>query len=353
MRLISLSYKNTNWELKNLKLDTINLIVGKNAVGKSRTLLTIDLLYKLLTQKLALNKNETWYFELLNSNNQVINYQFQTAEFSNKILHEKIQINGKLVLERTEEETKIKSYTSNSWENIYPPKDKLTLHVRRDTKAYPYLENIINWAENSRGFRFGSLTPQNAFIRENESLLMQSDNDSLLSFYLENIDKQIVIQELQQIDFPIIDLLTTEDTKYPKIIIQEKDTGFYDYSYLSQGMFRALFLIILFEYFIKNETPTTIVIDDLCEGLDYNRATKLGRLIFEKSKNSNVQLIATSNDDFLMDVVDLKYWNVLQRNGYVVTAINNQTHEALFKKFKFTGLSNFDFFASDYIEQTI
>ena len=95
------------------------------------------------------------------------------------------------------------------------------------------------------------------------------------------------------------------------------------------------------------------MIDDLCEGLDYERATKLGKLIFNKCKDTNIQLIATSNDSFLMDVVDIKFWNVLQREGKVVTAINIQTHEALFKKFKFTGLSNFDFFASDYIKPKI
>ena len=114
-----------------------------------------------------------------------------------------------------------------------------------------------------------------------------------------------------------------------------------------------MYILIYFVYLISQKQPVTIVIDDLCEGLDYERATKLGQLIFEKCLNTNVQLIATSNDSFLMDVVDLKYWNVLQRDGNVVTAINNQTHEALFKKFKFTGLSNFDFFASDYIQQAL
>jgi hypothetical protein len=56
---------------------------------------------------------------------------------------------------------------------------------------------------------------------------------------------------------------------------------------------------------------------------------------------------------FLMDVVDLKYWNVLRRNGQVVTAINAKNHPNLFEDFKFTGLSNFDFFASDYIAQNL
>jgi hypothetical protein len=50
-------------------------------------------------------------------------------------------------------------------------------------------------------------------------------------------------------------------------------------------------------------------------------------------------------------IVDIKYWNVLQREGTIVTTINQQNNPDLFKKFMFTGLSNFDFFASDFITQ--
>jgi hypothetical protein len=63
--------------------------------------------------------------------------------------------------------------------------------------------------------------------------------------------------------------------------------------------------------------------------------------------------VATSNDLFLMEVVDLKYWNVLRRKGMTVTAINNKNHPKVFQDFKFTGLSNFDFFASDYLNQEL
>lgn len=50
-----------------------------------------------------------------------------------------------------------------------------------------------------------------------------------------------------------------------------------------------------------------------------------------------------------MDIVDLQYWNILERHGEKVTPINTTNHPDLFEDFKFTGLSNFDFFASDYI----
>ena len=62
MKLIELSYKNYTWELKNLRFDKVNLLVGKNAVGKSRTLEVIDNLNKFLDEKIGFigNNNFSW-----------------------------------------------------------------------------------------------------------------------------------------------------------------------------------------------------------------------------------------------------------------------------------------------------
>jgi hypothetical protein len=85
--------------------------------------------------------------------------------------------------------------------------------------------------------------------------------------------------------------------------------------------------------------------------LDYDRATKLGKIVFDLCKEKNIQLVATSNDTFLMDVVDISHWNILQRAGKVVTTINERSHPELFEQFRYTGLSNFDFFNSDFRAQ--
>ena len=116
-------------------------------------------------------------------------------------------------------------------------------------------------------------------------------------------------------------------------------------------MFRSLSLLIFIEFLTAKRKTATVVIDDFCEGLDYDRATKLGKIVFDKCEHNNIQLIATSNDMFLMDVVDIVHWNVLQRNASIVTALNAKSNPELFEKFRYTGLSNFDFFASDYISQ--
>lgn len=66
MKLTNLSYIDPYWELSNLELNNLNLIVAKNATGKSRTLLTIDLLVKMITQKKNLNWGSRWNIDFLN-----------------------------------------------------------------------------------------------------------------------------------------------------------------------------------------------------------------------------------------------------------------------------------------------
>nr|WP_305070031.1 ATP-binding protein [Flavobacterium covae] len=146
-------------------------------------------------------------------------------------------------------------------------------------------------------------------------------------------------------------MVVQEKGEYSTINIKEENVDkFIPHYKLSQGMFRALAVIVYVQYLISRKRPSTIIIDDLCEGLDYERATKLGKLIFDKCLSNDIQLIATSNDSFLMEVVDLKYWNVLVREGKKVKAINKESNSTLFEDFRFTGLSNFDFFSSNFIK---
>ena len=63
--------------------------------------------------------------------------------------------------------------------------------------------------------------------------------------------------------------------------------------------------------------------------------------------------MASSNDSFLMDVVDLKYWNILHRNNNKVEVINKEQHPDMFDRFEMTGLNNFDLFSSDFIARHI
>ncbi len=358
MKLSTLSYKSNELELDNISFEDVNLIVGKNAIGKSRTLAAIDFIAKAINQKSNLVPSQECSVIFKSIKGDTVKYEFRIYKNALTVHDESLSINGVTYLEREDSgKARIKNVLNNEFEVVYPPSTKLVIQTNRDTQKYPYFEELVLWAEQSFGFRFGSINPEKPYSKLEYNLL--TSVDEIPELYKSLIDSDIfiekkIISDLNTIGFDIdmIHLQKVENVKLDFLFIREQGIqNLIPFNYLSQGLFRSLSLLIFIEFLIAQRQPASIVIDDFCEGLDYERATKLGKLVFEKCLENNIQLITTSNDSFLMDVVELKYWNVLQRNGAVVTSVNIKSNPILFSDFKFTGLSNFDFFASDYIAQ--
>ena len=117
---------------------------------------------------------------------------------------------------------------------------------------------------------------------------------------------------------------------------------------MSNGMFRALSLIIKLNYVLLENINPILSIDDIGEGLDFSRSKKLVDLVINKSKTSKIQLIMSTNDQFIMNGVPLEHWAIADRKTSKVNIITNKTCPEVFEKFKFIGLNNFEFFASDF-----
>lgn len=356
MKIKQLSYKDYNWELDNLKLSNVNLLVGKNGTGKTRTLQTIDLLVKMITQRRDLNWGAEWEVVFENYKQQELTYKFSTSSKRRGVTFEELSIDGsRQVMYRSRKNNggaaQIADYTTDSFDTVYPPDNKLLLHTNRDVKAYPYLEDIANWAEQSYGFKFGNISPYAKLNRQEYDLLTAVEDIPTLYQSLKPADKEKVIRDFNGLGYHVTGI--TIQGSGATTLMMVKEAGVHKklpHFQLSQGMFRSLALLVYVQYLTSRKRPATIIIDDLCEGLDYDRATKLGRLIFNNALEGDIQLIATSNDNFLMEVVDLNYLNVLYREGKTVRGINADSHPQLFEDFKFTGLSNFDFFASDFLK---
>jgi AAA15 family ATPase/GTPase len=119
---------------------------------------------------------------------------------------------------------------------------------------------------------------------------------------------------------------------------------------MSQGLFRALSLILQITYNTLKKISTTILIDDIGEGLDFDRSSRLIKLLIEiAEKNDNIQFIMSTNDRYVMNNVPLEYWQLIQRKGGECRVFNYQNSKEKFDEFKYTGLNNFDFLATDYI----
>jgi AAA15 family ATPase/GTPase len=350
MKLVRFSYKNlNNWELHDIILDDLNLIVGKNATGKSRLLIVLNAFKRMILQGRVYMG--VFDFQFLNDRNEKINYiTKKTKEGISEIL----KVNDNIILQRDKISAEIKSIISGEKNIVHPPIDKLVLHIRRDVLEYPHFEELVNWCSKIHSFKFGHIHP-NSFLADDTGIssdLMSLKDLSTPLKELELGNKKQLITELNEIGFTITDLTHSSNPQDNQIFVQEAEIEHkIQQSSLSQGMFRSISLLIYINYLLQKKELNVLLVDDLCEGLDYSRSSQLGKMLFKKLKDSNVQFIATTNDYFLMEHVPLKYWNVLSRKGAVVSSLNHSNNEALFKNFKFTGLSNFDFFASDYLSK--
>jgi AAA15 family ATPase/GTPase len=351
MRITSFSYKEDSWEINNLNLGPINLLVGQNGTGKSRTLAKIDRFVKILTRQEKKFETEEWDIEFLTNDNQVLRYELKTLKTKNEVIKENLFYNNDIILDRKRGEStfKIRKDSKAKWDTYSPPSQKLAISSINDIVRYPQTAEILNWAENSYGFEF-SYSSKYSFSR-NELLNVIDDIPDLYDSLTQK-QKNTVIENLNILGFKIsaIEVKKLHYISRTYLLLSEKGLKYLIYhDDLSQGMSRALSLIIYLEYLIGRRNPATIVIDDFAEGLDYIRAKELGKLAFQKCSKKNVQLIVTSNDSFLMDTIDIDYWNVLQRDGKIVKAINKQNHPKLFEDFVYEGTSNFNFFSSSYL----
>ena len=110
----------------------------------------------------------------------------------------------------------------------------------------------------------------------------------------------------------------------------------------------ALLIHVNFAQF-KGAT-SSVLIDDIGEGLDFDRSCRLIELLREKSKTYNFQLVMATNDKFVMNHVPLDEWTVLQRTSNVVHVRNYENSRVAFDDIRFTGLSNFSFFEMNAVE---
>lgn len=351
MKIIDFRYSDGSWMTDKFSLNSQNLFVGKNAVGKSKSIISISEISAIISQRITLpkEKNIACYVILGDANSKLF-YSFVWE--NRKITREELTFYNEF---QTKSDIVFRDGESAviGDEPVNPPSDKLLIHVRRDTVKYPDIEKLICWAEKVEGFSFNELDIDGDSHIFSRILSKGTDLYSMVKT-LEDDESALtnIIDKAATLGYILESVAAVEISDLKKVVFKEHQVEIFlvDRN-LSKGMFRTLYLLIYMEYISHTTKPSLLLIDDLCEGLDYDRSTKLGKLIFDFSDKNDIQLVASSNDSFLMDVVDLKYWNILYRDGKTVSIINHKNSPELFDSFRFTGLSNFDFFSSDYIKR--
>ena len=364
----------SEWRIEGCDLGNINLIVGKNASGKSKILRSINLISALLSGEADLD--ETNYFDSIewqlcfdshdSENSKVYTLKIQDGD----VVKEKFTIGSKTYLDRDESgEGKILAVRLNQEIDFQTPIDELAALKRRDYIQHPFFEDIYTWATSLRYYQFGTELGRSSSIPTKNIDIIRNNTDFKDADHVTGIFKlgeelgdsfvNTVKSDMKQIGYDI----STIGTKVSSILSFSDEVEIHQHClyvqeidlkenteqiYMSQGMFRALSLIIQVNYSLLTGKHSCILIDDIGEGLDFERSSAMIQLLIEKAASGLVQLIMTTNDRFIMNGVPLEYWSVIERQPGLAKLHNIHNSKQVFEDFKFTGLNNFDFFSTQF-----
>ena len=346
MILSSFAYKEQGWELTELShLQSVNLLVARNATGKTRTIRALQNVTSFLQMKQTFMNirsfEATLKFGKVENPNWKMDYSFKINE--GVVEKEELIVNGAVLIKRTKAIAKYEN------KRINPPSEKLVVQIRRDKDLYPEIELLMLWAE---GVTAVSCSDINPFTILGVGNLINLYNFSDLVDALSPSEMKKVLSTAKELGYNIASIKTLEATRGIRIV-QLKEISISNElvdMQLSSGMLRTLYLLCFVSIIKHNKNLSLLLIDDMGEGLDYRRSTNLGKIVFDDCALNGLQLVASSNDAFLMDVVDIANWQILRRKGNKVNTINQALNPELFRKFRMTGLSNFDLFSSDFID---
>ena len=357
------------WRLEDLSLSSTNLIVGKNATGKSRALSIIRVLARNLAglDKPGLSSK---YDVVFDNEGKRIDYHLHYEEF--QVVTERVEVEGKVVLNRgSGGEGTILAEEIDGGKDVrfQTPISELAVVARRDSIQHSFLEPLHSWGSSLRHYPFGtSLGKALLMVHTDEKgpkILDEWDPNIVIAIY-KRAEKEIgekfkktLIQDMLQLDYGLEDLgvkppvsiriMSGPPGGVDGLYVKEKDLpGITDQHSMSQGMFRALSLLIQVNYSQMSGKSMCILVDDIGEGLDFDRSCRLIDLLREKTIKHNNQLVLSSNDKFVMNRVPLEEWSVLKRESNLVRVLNYDNSRNLFEEFKFTGLSNFSFLEMDF-----
>lgn len=360
-----------HWEVKSFALEQVNLMVGRNSSGKSRVINTIGSLANFLSRSSINTWNSGHWQIVFNANGSDVELTLCIERGS--VSFEEVKVDGMVKLSRNQDGTgKIWFSRIEQHVEIMVSPDTVAMVARRDGLQHPFLEEIYDWASALRMYQFSTDLGRQTVSLHNDAAAnpesaealstMQAlkDQNAVVEQYKlgwqafgEEFDKAI-LRDMAKIGYDLSDIQArfVENTafiggSYPIMLeVQENDLASPTKQFeMSTGMFRALAMIIHMNIAIMRLAKSTILIDDIGEGLDFERSKSLVNLLVAQCADTQIQLIMTSNDRFVMNEVPLNHWQILERTGHVVQVANKKNSPDQFEQFALAGLSNFDFFS--------
>lgn len=374
MILTQITYKEREgepeeWRLEPVQFGIVNLLVGKNASGKSRTISVINGLARLLSGDVKLEFQSGNYDVFFTDGGD--RYQYMLHFEGAKVRSEVFKKNEQTMLERAVDGVgKILAERANEMVDFQTPDSELACVNRRDSIQHSFFEVLHKWAKGVRFFGFGTPLGKHNYgvvTADPKGQFDPKETDKVITFFRRGekefgaefvngilSDMATIGYDLEKVGTQPPSAIVVEGPTPVELVglfVKERDlAGSTEQINMSQGMFRALSIIIQLNFSERSHHPSCILIDDIGEGLDFDRSCSLIEVIMSKTLKGNVQLLMSTNDRFVMNKVPLQYWALIQRKGSVCRVFNNTNSRDKFEAFKFTGMNNFDFFATNFIE---
>lgn len=359
------------WKLDNCTFAQKNLLVGKNASGKSRTLRVIFSLAQHLAGLQPPRMSGTYNCTLHDDQKE---YSYHCIFEKGNVTAEILRIDSKIFLERGLGGIgKIWAEKIDNGKHVdfQTPPSELAAVARRDTIQHAFLEPLHRWASAVRYFQFGSNLGKENFARFGPGGMTVDERDQAAVVPLfRNAERdfgedftKLMIADMAEVDYHLESISIAPPISIGTLLgfdqvvglmVKEKDLqGATDQLSMSQGMYRVLSLLINVNFFQLKNSGSCILVDDIGEGLDFDRSCRLIGLLRRKAEESKVQIVIATNDRFVMNEVPLDEWSIVQRKGSHVSLRNIQNSREIFENFKFTGLSNFSFLELDVINEPL
>lgn len=357
------------WLIDEVSLGEINLIVGKNSSGKTRTLNALSDLVGMLLGR-GTNAGGPVSYEL-KFRNEESSLNYELAYDTDTVRMERLYVKEELVLERSERGSgriKYESTPGSIFLDFEIPHDQLACYAKRDRLQHPFMEIVHDWATSLRRFDFSGDLGKTRYALKSSFDEREMDwsitNNTLVPVLTIAQDKyppyhQMVIEDMRKISYELEDFGIMHFTErfgssgqdryavYTTEAGLEKQVTQRD---MSQGMFRAFSVLSQINFYIQSGHQGMVIIDDIGEGLDFSRAKQLVQVLIAKAEEAGIQLIMSTNDSFIMNAVDIQHWAVIVREGNKISLFNYENSREIFEEFKFTGLNNFDFYASEFFK---
>lgn len=343
-----------------LVFGNLNLIIGQNATGKSNTMNAIRDLADLVSgvSKIENLIYKTFSYDVMFENdNTTLRYRLDVK--GGFVEDEYLEVGGFMRFDRKGK--KLFYELQKDYLDFEMSPEELGV-TRIDSKQQSYMEPLFMWGRNLSHYEFSGNLGKNILVRDLSVAIDEAvkprETEKVSAFFAKGVQqfgniKTTVIDDMKKVGYQLTDIKPSplKNIHVNGYGLAVKEDGLKDYTdqqEMSQGMFRALSIIIQIEYSLVANLPSCILIDDIGEGLDYERSQSLINLIMEKAETKGLQVIMTTNDRFVMNNIPLQYWHVINRLGHRSIFYNMNNSKQVFEDFSYTGLNNFDFFANKF-----